>query len=126
MQYFKPEAITELLRSLLDEPPEANEAKPVCVRAYEILLQWGVETPSPKSAQEIRSLDLRGTDVGDQAIEQVAELTNLTRLDLRTTAITDKGLNNVAQLKNLGTLLLQGTQVTEVGVAELQKAAAEM
>ncbi|MCL4207556.1 MAG: hypothetical protein KJ000_34155 [Pirellulaceae bacterium] len=121
LRYFKSDANAELLRSLLDEPSTANEAKPVCVRAYEILLHWGVETPLPKSAQEIRSLDLGDTDVTDKTLKQVAELSNLRKLDLRNTKVTDKGLKELARLTKLKELGLSESQLSDANLRVLRK-----
>lgn len=121
LRYFRSDANAELLRSLLDEPPKANEAKPVCVRAYEILLHWGVETPLPKSAQEIGSLDLGDTDVSDEALKQVATLRNLTELDLRNTKVTDKGLKELADLTKLKELRLSESQLSDANLRVLRK-----
>jgi hypothetical protein len=119
LRYFKSEPNARLLRSLLDEPPEKFEDKPVCVRAYEILLHWGVEPPLPKSAQEIRSLDLGGTDVTDKALKQVAELRNLTKLNLQDTKVTDKGLKELAGLTKLTELALREAQLSDANLRAL-------
>jgi hypothetical protein len=121
LRYFKSDANAELLRSLLDEPPEAHEAKPVWIRAYEILLHWGVEIPLPKSAQEISSLDLGGTDVTDKALKQVAELTNLTKLDLHNTKVTDEGLKELAGLTKLTELGLSESQLSDANLRVLRE-----
>jgi hypothetical protein len=121
LRYFKSNTNAELLRSLLDEPLEADEAKPVSVRAYEILLHWGVETPLPKSGQEIRSLDLGGTDVTDKALKQIAELRNLTKLDLRNTKVTDDGLKELARLTKLTELALSESQLSDATLRVLRE-----
>jgi hypothetical protein len=121
LRYFKSDANAELLRSLLDEPPEAHEVKPVCVRAYEILLHWGVETPLPKSAQKIRSLDLVGTDVTDKALKQVAELRNLTKLELQNTKVTHEGLKELAGLTKLTELGLSESQLSDANLRVLRQ-----
>ena len=121
LRYFKSDANARLLRSLLDEPPEKSEGKHVCVRAYEILLHWGVETPLPKSAQEIRSLDLGGTDVTDKALKQVAELRNLTKLNVQNTKVTDKGLKELAGLTKLMELALTESQLSDANLRVLRE-----
>lgn len=121
LRYFKSDANAELLRSLLDEPLKADEWMPIVVRAYEILLHWGVETPLPKSAQEIRSLGLRDTDVSDKTLKQVATLRNLTRLDLRNTKVTDKGLKELAGLTKLRELGLSESQLNDANLRVLRE-----
>jgi hypothetical protein len=119
--YFKSDANAGLLRSLLDEPPEQSDARPICVRAYEVLLHWGVETRLPKSAPAIRSLDLAGTDVTDRALKQVAELRNLTKLDLQDTKVTDQGLKELAGLKKLTELGLAESQLSDANLCVLRQ-----
>jgi hypothetical protein len=126
LRFFKSDANAELLRSLLDDPLEVYEGSlvpqyPVRVKAYEVLLHWGVEVPLPKSAQEITALDLVGTDVPDKALKQLAELKNLTTLDLQGTKVTDKGLKELGGLKKLTVLGLSETQLSDANLRVLRE-----
>lgn len=121
LRYFKSDANAELLRSLLGEPPGQPEGKPVSVRAYEILLHWGVETPLPNGADELTALDLAGTDVSDRALKQVAGLRGLRKLDLRNTSVTAKGLKELAGLTKLGELALAEAQLSDANLRVLRE-----
>jgi hypothetical protein len=121
LRYFKSEPNAQLLRFLLDQPPEKGEAIAVCVRAYEILLHWGVEAPLPKSGPAIRSLDLGDTEVTDQALTQVARLRNLTKLNLQNTRVTDRGLKELAGLTKLTELALSESQLTDAKLRVLRE-----
>jgi internalin A len=66
-------------------------------------------------------VNLRGTQVTDAGLKELAALKNLTTLDLNLTQVTDAGLKELATLKNLTTLELVYTKVTDVGLKELRK-----
>ncbi len=65
-------------------------------------------------------LKLNNTNIGDEALGTVAQLTNLTKLDLSNTLVTDKGLAVLSNNTNLQILTLVGTKVTAAGVATLK------
>jgi uncharacterized membrane protein/mono/diheme cytochrome c family protein len=65
-------------------------------------------------------LKLHNTNIADEALAAVAQLTNLTRLDLSNTLITDKGLPALAAITNLQYLNLVGTKVTSLGLTSLK------
>jgi hypothetical protein len=126
LRYFKSDANAELLRSLLDDPLEVFESGfvpqyPVRVKAYEVLLHWGVEVPLPKSAQEITSLDLAGTEVTDKGLKQLAELKNLATLDLQDTKVSDKGLKELAGLEKFTLLRLSEAQLSDANLRVLRE-----
>jgi hypothetical protein len=126
LRYFKSDANAELLRSLLDDPLEDFRSsyvrqKPVRVKAYEVLLHWGVETPVPKSAETITALDLAGTEVTDQALKQLGALRNLTTLDLQGTKVTAQGLKELAGLRKLSELGLSESQLSDATLRVLRE-----
>ena len=63
---------------------------------------------------------LNSTNITDEALTTIAQLTNLTRLDLSNTLITDKGLPLLAAITNLQYLNLVGTKVTATGIIGLK------
>ena len=65
-------------------------------------------------------LKLNHTNITDEALSTVAQLSNLIKLDLSNTFITDKGLALLNTNTNLQTLNLVGTKVTGVGIAALK------
>lgn len=65
-------------------------------------------------------LKLNNTNIADDALGTIAELTHLTKLDLSNTLITDKGLAVLNANTHLQTLNLVGTKVTGAGVATLK------
>jgi uncharacterized membrane protein/mono/diheme cytochrome c family protein len=65
-------------------------------------------------------LKLHNTNITDQAMASVAQLTNLTRLDVSNTFITDKGLPQLTALTNLQYLNLVGTSVSGASITQLK------
>ena len=66
-------------------------------------------------------LKLHNTNIADEGLSYIAQLTNLTKLDLSNTFITDKALQQLANLVNLQYLNLVGTKVTGAAVAKLKR-----
>ncbi len=66
-------------------------------------------------------LKLQTTNITDEAVADIARLTNLTKLDLSKTLITDKGLAMLAAIPNLEYLNLVDTKVTSTGVLKLKE-----
>lgn len=66
-------------------------------------------------------LKLTGTEIGDSALQVLAQLPQLTRLQLEHTAITDAGLPALKDCKQLKYLNLVGTKVSDKGMAALQQ-----
>jgi hypothetical protein len=69
---------------------------------------------------ELRSLDLGHLNITDAGMEQVESLTNLENLNLSDTKITDAGLNGVGRLSQLRVLDLSNTGITDAGLACLE------
>jgi len=65
-------------------------------------------------------LKLDYTNIGDNSIPDLLQLTTLTRLNLSNTLLTDNGLQQLAALKNLQYLNLAGTKVTAKGLMQLK------
>jgi Leucine-rich repeat (LRR) protein len=68
----------------------------------------------------LQELYLRGTQVTDAGLAHLRGLTGLLSLNLNDTQVTDAGLAHLQGLSGLGTLSLSGTQVTDAGLAHLQ------
>ncbi len=126
LRYFKAEANATLLRSLLGEPKTEVkdgylESRSIRVRAFEILLEWGVETPLPKSPEEVTRIDLSGTAIADASLKPLAGLKNLESLDVRYTKITHEGLKALAGLTKLRLIQLDDELVTEATLRTLRE-----
>ena len=70
--------------------------------------------------RSIETLDLTGTDVGDDAMPKFESLPNLTRLSLVGTNVTDAGLAHLTGLKHLRTLRVSRDKTTDDGIRLLQ------
>jgi len=70
--------------------------------------------------RQLKTLNLRGTDVTDTSLAYVAELTNLRSLDISFTQITDVGLEHLASLPQLEALNLGGNKISGVGLHVLK------
>lgn len=65
-------------------------------------------------------LKLHNTNISDEMLASIAQLTNLTRLDLSNTFITDKGLPQLVTLTNLQYLNLVGTTISGAVITQLR------
>lgn len=65
-------------------------------------------------------LKLHNTNISDEMLASIAQLTNLTRLDLSNTFITDKGLPQLVTLTNLQYLNLVGTTISGAAITQLK------
>lgn len=70
----------------------------------------------------LKTLNMSGSDVTDDALSPVVEVTSLKHLDLSGTKVTDRGLATLAKLKHLTTLNVRLTAVTHVGVTAIKQA----
>jgi hypothetical protein len=70
----------------------------------------------------LRTLDVRRTQITDDGLQHLAVLNTLEILGLSDTQITDDGLMCLSQLTDLKVLAIGGTLVTEQGVERLQRA----
>ena len=66
-------------------------------------------------------LKLHSTNINDEALASIGQLTNLTRLDLSNTYITDKGVTQLANISSLQYLNLSGTSITGAAIPSLKK-----
>ena len=71
---------------------------------------------------KVTVLGLKGTQITDEGLREVAKLQQLTYLGLDGTQITDQGLKEVAKMKQLKVLGLVDNKITKAGVAQLKKA----
>jgi len=62
--------------------------------------------------RQLKTLNLRGTDVTDTSLQYVAELSQLKSLDISFTQITDVGLEHLASLAQLEALNLGGNKIS--------------
>jgi hypothetical protein len=70
--------------------------------------------------RQLRTLNLRGTDVTDTSLEYIAELSALRSLDISFTQITDVGMEHLAALSQLEELNLGGNKISGVGLHVLK------
>jgi internalin A len=70
--------------------------------------------------RQLKTLNLRGTDVTDTSLAYVAELPQLTSLDIAFTQITDVGLEHLASLAQLEELDLGGNKISGAGLHVLK------
>lgn len=72
-------------------------------------------------AGAIHRLDLGGTNVTDQGLAALAEMTELRQLRLDRTTVSDAGLARLVGLARLESLNLHTTAITDEGLATLEK-----
>jgi mono/diheme cytochrome c family protein len=72
-------------------------------------------------AGNIRWLNLAGTNVTDDALATIGEMTNLTRLHLEHTKVRDQGLEHFTRLWQLQYLNLYGTEVSNAALPTLKR-----
>jgi Leucine-rich repeat (LRR) protein len=73
-----------------------------------------------KDLTRLANLNLRGLEIGDDALAHIAGLKSLVKLHLEKTKITDKGLEQLKGLENLEYLNLYGTEITDAGLVHLE------
>lgn len=71
-------------------------------------------------AANVQNLNLSRTEVTDEGLAHVAEMTNLLRLDLSNTSVSDAGLSYLSDLQRLRYLNLYGTRITDDGLNHLR------
>jgi Leucine-rich repeat (LRR) protein len=73
-----------------------------------------------KDLTRLAHLNLRGLEIGDDALAAIAGQKTLVKLHLEKTKITDKGLEHLKGLENLEYLNLYGTEITDAGLVHLE------
>lgn len=121
LKYFKSDPNAELLRSILREasPAKGLHAPDAQAKAFEVLLNWNLEPPTPTLAEQISELDLRGESIGDEQLRQVARVPNVKRLNLLGTKVTANGLQALVGLKKLDTVFIEDSRITDSVVMKL-------
>lgn len=72
-----------------------------------------------KDLTRLAHLNLRGLEIGDDAVALIAGQKTLVRLHLEKTKITDKALEHLKGLENLEYLNVYGTEIGDAGLAHL-------
>jgi hypothetical protein len=72
-----------------------------------------------KDLTRLTNLNLRGLEIGDDAVAHIANQKTLVRLHLEKTKITDKALEQIKGLENLEYLNVYGTEIGDAGLAHL-------
>ena len=72
-----------------------------------------------KDLKRLAHLNLRGLEIGDDALPSIAKQETLVKLHLEKTKITDKGLEQLKGLQNLEYLNLYGTEIGDAGLEHL-------
>ena len=70
--------------------------------------------------QQLKILNLRGTDVTDTSLEYITQLPQLKSLDISFTQISDVGLEHLASLTDLEELKIGGNKISGVGLHALK------
>jgi hypothetical protein len=73
-----------------------------------------------KDISGLIGLNLRGTKITDEGLRHLSGIKTLVRLHLEKTGITDAGLAHLSGLENLEYLNLYGTKVTDAGLDHLK------
>jgi hypothetical protein len=73
-----------------------------------------------KELKRLAHLNLRGLEIGDDALAHIAGQKTLVKLHLEKTKITDKGLEQLKGLENLEYLNLYGTEISDAGLPNLE------
>ena len=71
--------------------------------------------------ENLNELDLSGSSVVDQELNELAVLNRLATLRLIATHVSDAGLLAIEKLPNLRTLYLSRSQVSDAGIAKLKQ-----
>jgi Leucine-rich repeat (LRR) protein len=72
-----------------------------------------------KDLKRLAHLNLRGLEIGDDALPYLAKQETLVKLHLEKTKVTDKGLEQLKGLQNLEYLNLYGTEIGDAGLEHL-------
>jgi Leucine-rich repeat (LRR) protein len=72
-----------------------------------------------KDLKRLAILNLRGLEIGDDALPYIAGQKTLVKLHLEKTKVTDKGLEQLKGLENLEYLNLYGTEIGDPGLEHL-------
>jgi hypothetical protein len=72
-----------------------------------------------KDLKRLAHLNLRGLEIGDDALPHIAKQETLVKLHLEKTKVTDKGLEQLKGLQNLEYLNLYGTEIGDAGLEHL-------
>jgi len=70
--------------------------------------------------RNLERLDLRGSDVDDESVEQLTGCKLISQFNLANTIVTDKSIPNFLKLKTLKTIWLDGTNLSDQGYARLE------
>ena len=122
--------VNELKRQVAESKlPEVKFADPVVekeIRDY--LKDYSKRHGVPRSErllerdlQNVKMLNLSGTQITDEGLKEVAKLQNLGSLYLRDTQITGASLKELTKLQKFYSLGLTATQITDAGLVEVAK-----
>lgn len=117
-----PEAVASIAElGVLIQPlsQETNFLQAQFLNAIDSFTDKDLELLLPLSEQIIW-LDLGSSNISDEGLETISQLTNLKKLHLEKTGITDDGLSHLANLEKLEYLNLYGTSITDSGLSHLK------
>ena len=100
----------------------STEQKAIVEKAIRKSLKKPEGKLTKADVEKVNVLGLKGTQITDAGLKEVAKLQQLNKLDLSICRITDAGLKEVAKLKQLKVLGLVDNKITKAGVAQLKKA----
>jgi serine/threonine protein kinase/Leucine-rich repeat (LRR) protein len=107
-----------VLRHERDLPPKGCEVISIDLRSLRGLHPDDIVL-HVSACTKVRTLNLAQTAVGNDDLQMLAQLPELTSLSLAETSISDRGLKHLATLAKLQSLDLSRTHVTGTGLADL-------
>ncbi len=72
--------------------------------------------------KNLSELDLSGTDISDQSLQNITGLSHLTSLSIQDTNVGDKGAEYLCRIKSLQSLSVRNTHISPEYVARLRRA----
>lgn len=105
------ERINEILSVLQNDRQRRGEAPVTTIRLCRI--GTAAFLPHLKQYPDLEILDFAATQIGDEALAQIADLPNLLQLRLNSTLVGDQGISELVKLAKLEELYLAETGVTD-------------
>lgn len=72
--------------------------------------------------EELTVIGLEGTQVSDDGLRHLNDLSKLDNVDLTNTGVTDTGLEILSKIKTLEYIHVEGTHVTIAGISRVRSA----
>lgn len=102
--------------------PQASDPREVAAIAAIEELGGQVEADEERPQTYAVRVNFAGTNIGDDALVHLKDLTELEEIDLSGTQVTDIGMSHLKGLTGLKRIRLNGTRVSNEGVDGLRQA----